>query len=943
MPDISPKEPLFVPSVSHPRPDGVEHPSELGLRNARSHTLPPLKQVDTSTGDQRQSSEDDAITIKSTLIPSSASSKMSLTVGSLMGPDDTRTPPLATGNKIDRKTQSVREFKGEAERNVTDLNSPHEGEQTVSKLNNSEQAKINIPKGFPTESASKNKISGRLPVMVLPDEQRVLSEQHRKEEMTRSYRKPNDEIKHLRSGYNDSIVFPDAAEELHFNTSDSRNYGEQLIQEKAKNLEEPVSVSVSGLFISKRQDGLAKSKESNYNGINSKTLCLSFDTSSCQDKKGSVQYVGETSPYSRTMDHNANLIKAIANAATESATGAADLSRLEPVNALAGMSSLASMTNLNGISSLSGESNSSENLISGNVSHVLKDDSTTIDNNDQMGGFRRRDENRIDFPQVIRRQNRPGQKFGAKKKLWVWSWFVQDSQDPNIAVCDYCGKVVRRRPSDKGSPKKLVEHLRTHKLTKTLANNTRAASLEGNLNCGGNSSILMPFQENNISRRKSSLSLLGLVPQQIHQVPINGQQPTQRAHSLGPEMQNYGTHQQPSTANYSQLGSDQDQRTVNDQALSGALNYTNVSPLLSNNYNGSVMHPNQSPPTMALQLIRQNHPNFQSIQIHSNHPMLQHIRGSQFVPSQNNLSSNIGPMSQNHSDVGNHNQKDQKHRNQNHQDKQSHQDHQNTNLNRDFSSHLVQTNPLNCRNHLGDPNNGDHLNSSHLDDGNCQAQINHQNTLKHVNSGYVNKNSIQTHPNFRSRQMLQHEVSLGGVPRYFHQNAQLNLTQNQKNVIRPTHLNEDRMLREFGPENENISPETREHSNKSFRDQYSELIGNTVERAPQRNLETDEVLERQLNEEVFDETPYSETKLLRHILAFLHENKLSINVIKLPSFRQLVFDLRPDSVKDLLVLDTVYSSCVEVARTSLNPRLGNDGVFSMTSTSKVNPESLRKE
>lgn len=78
------------------------------------------------------------------------------------------------------------------------------------------------------------------------------------------------------------------------------------------------------------------------------------------------------------------------------------------------------------------------------------------------------------------RKNRPGQKFGAKKKSWVWSWFVQDSQDPNIAACDYCGKIITRLPSDKGSPKKLSEHLKTHKLTKDSINNSRPIPIDGN-------------------------------------------------------------------------------------------------------------------------------------------------------------------------------------------------------------------------------------------------------------------------------------------------------------------------------------------------------------------------------------------------------------------------------------------------------------------------------
>ncbi|OBA21183.1 hypothetical protein METBIDRAFT_69441 [Metschnikowia bicuspidata var. bicuspidata NRRL YB-4993] len=80
------------------------------------------------------------------------------------------------------------------------------------------------------------------------------------------------------------------------------------------------------------------------------------------------------------------------------------------------------------------------------------------------------------------RVNRPGQKFGAKKRLWVWSWFVQDLNDQNVAVCDFCGKVITRVTSDRGLPKKLVEHLHTHKLTKDLINASRPIPMDGSGN-----------------------------------------------------------------------------------------------------------------------------------------------------------------------------------------------------------------------------------------------------------------------------------------------------------------------------------------------------------------------------------------------------------------------------------------------------------------------------
>ncbi|KAK6205560.1 uncharacterized protein RJT21DRAFT_17016 [Scheffersomyces amazonensis] len=77
------------------------------------------------------------------------------------------------------------------------------------------------------------------------------------------------------------------------------------------------------------------------------------------------------------------------------------------------------------------------------------------------------------------RVNRPGHRFGAKKKSWVWSWFVQDNSDPNVAACDYCGKIIMRLSSDKGSPKKLSEHLKVHKVSKETINYSRAIPVDG--------------------------------------------------------------------------------------------------------------------------------------------------------------------------------------------------------------------------------------------------------------------------------------------------------------------------------------------------------------------------------------------------------------------------------------------------------------------------------
>lgn len=78
-----------------------------------------------------------------------------------------------------------------------------------------------------------------------------------------------------------------------------------------------------------------------------------------------------------------------------------------------------------------------------------------------------------------KRKNRPGKKFGAKKRSWVWTWFDQDSSDPNVAGCNYCGKIIIRLASDKGSPKKLNEHLKTHKIDINSINYSRNPHIDG--------------------------------------------------------------------------------------------------------------------------------------------------------------------------------------------------------------------------------------------------------------------------------------------------------------------------------------------------------------------------------------------------------------------------------------------------------------------------------
>ncbi|KAM3164269.1 BED-type domain-containing protein [Lachancea thermotolerans] len=68
------------------------------------------------------------------------------------------------------------------------------------------------------------------------------------------------------------------------------------------------------------------------------------------------------------------------------------------------------------------------------------------------------------------------QHLGAKKRNWCWNWFAQDPNDKQLAVCDYCGRKVRRLKSDRGSPKKLLEHLHTHKITPEVENPARSSN-----------------------------------------------------------------------------------------------------------------------------------------------------------------------------------------------------------------------------------------------------------------------------------------------------------------------------------------------------------------------------------------------------------------------------------------------------------------------------------
>lgn len=464
----------------------------------------------------------------------------------------------------------------------------------------------------------------------------------------------------------------------------------------------------------------------------------------------------------------------------------------------------------------------------------------------------------VEFEDAVRRQNRPGRKFGAKKKLWVWSWFVQDQHDPNVAVCDFCGKVVRRRPSDKGSPKKLNEHLRTHKLNKTLVNPARAIAMEGVHSNYGSQPLQLLFNDNG--------SLLVLNPQQMHQVPIQAlpshslaQQPV-----LGHE---YNSHTLYNAQPFPHQGSDRE-RPSQDFTQGLPMTYSTNVPMKNQshqNYNVTQMHPN---------LSRQPLPSHQMSQMNQNIPQNQQLqRGAQQVQP-----AHLGHLVH-----------------------QAQQHPQNQN-----QSHLT---------------NSIHPNYPY----NVQNQVAHlNNQSKQKPQTYHGKAQAPPNPQSLQRQAQNNATT----------SALQTQVQHKQENSNPT----GRAIKQhLSPDNDPISPEIHQQNNK----RHHQLVtsGNErrnpayPERQPEVNEQTETIEKRYMPEESFDDSPYSETKLFKHILAFLHENKLPINVVKLASFRQLIYDLRPESVKDLLVLDTVYSSCVEVARTSSNAPLSTDSVFPQGSSS----------
>lgn len=858
-------------------------PSEVTTHDAPSILLAPLPKDQEAKSNKETLSVNGVVNNASSSLSNNANSKMSLTVGHIVSPSSL-SARLDTTGEDKNVSQSLRKASGENE-------VPKSLESTASNLDGvREQICLsNISNSISvTEVAHNDKIGNSNLLKARKDNTSAINKRTSLNFETNDSLKANSKKDLNPEEIDFSTTHNDIASDLRYgigasgtqigkNESQSGTPNKLLGNEEILRNSGPRQIPQSHLrqnsvdtFLASRQAHSVRSSEKR-----NSLLDLSSNPSNHE--------------MSRLFDQNAVISKAISNISSNS--DVRTLIHRGSIGTLNNSGSLGSLSDANGVNvgnSVIGNGirplhslnnagsdaplSAGENIIlntdppSSMAIHSLTEHNLggQLDSRESLGGHRK-----FDLEDAIRRQNRPGRKFGAKKKLWVWSWFVQDPTDPNVAVCDYCGKVVKRRSSDKGSPKKLSEHLRTHKLTKSLANNTRAMLIDGGgMNYNGGQ-ILLPFGENGLNRRKSSLSLLGLQPQQLHQLPLLT---LHQLHSV-----NYANG--PSSQNYQQHGQDPD-RSNNEQINQNVQIYSSISP-----------------------------------------------------PSHQNNQNYTGPMPQSSA----------QHR-QNHQNHQNHRNHQ------DFQNHQnIQNNmgPQNHSLHNHQSQSGNHIHPRLSVFNGPPNQGNQGNTNSHLSQNLPNQygpqQQAQLSPLSRNQQSYPQQKFANQL-----QNAQSHRGPSSQRVKQNSHHhNHDMTHQDIRDENDNISPEIRLQSQKLHRPtQYDNgrIHNSSIERQlAGRTIGVEDRYEDGFAHESFDETPYSETKLLRHLLAFLHENKLSIDVIKLPSFRQLVYDLRPDSIKDLLVLDTVYSSCVEVARTSSNSQLSQDSVFSMNGAiNKVDPEILRK-
>lgn len=506
---------------------------------------------------------------------------------------------------------------------------------------------------------------------------------------------------------------------------------------------------------------------------------------------------------SQSMEPNSALVKKIASAATANARALDTAGNLETVN---GATSMQNATN-----------GADHNMLSGQNSITLNHGSASIDaDNSSYGrtesGAVSIEIKRAELDDLIRHHIWPGRRFGAKKKLWVWSWFVQDPADTTVAVCDYCGKIIRRQPSDKGSPKKLIEHLTTHKLNKTLVNNKRPMSDMRSLSLIA-LSVLDPYSDNGLIDRKSGMSLMDSAAQQITLLAqsLNLHRSQQRA------LKFLGNGLSMSLGYLHSLDHD-DQRSQHD-------------------YNQSSAH------------------TFATI------PLKDHQNHQAYLLMQNGR---------------------------------------------------TQSNPLTPFNQPSHINNTVHHNSA-------KASNTHGYQLQQDGQTYAKRQDL--FPNQKNIHAYQngqlHRHTQNGHEKYDGRETQHRIPLQKDLDMRPE--TSDTFSSDIRPQ-----PKAR-HSISFDSEQSNQSYFDRLNGALRRSVDSEVRFDRSSG--AFDDSPYTDTNLLRRLLAFLHENKLPIDVIKLESFHQLVFDLRPEAVKDLLVLDTVFSSCVEVSRASSRPLVGTEPVY----------------
>lgn len=394
------------------------------------------------------------------------------------------------------------------------------------------------------------------------------------------------------------------------------------------------------------------------------------------------------------------------------------------------------------------------------------------------------------------RKNRPGQKFGAKKKLWVWTWFVQDQKDPNVAVCDFCGKTITRMASDRGLPKKLTEHLRTHKLLKTLVNSAR--ELQNPTSYA--EAVAMPFSDfahGPVEHNRDAM----LRQNQPH--GVHGDEQSKPAHPQPANHMRLPAHSQRRADQQNHM-----HRTQNQHAIHNGQASTNIP--------GTHL-----PHTQQHDLLDQN-PQHRPHHLSQNHASAQ--KQQRFQEMANHSIPNPSQFSA------------------------------------QPNSALLQ------HPHQNRASGPDHLNL--LPDG-SRGPRPHQPPI------HTKAHRIQPHTQSAHNQS-QHQVPHQALHPPQHRHQRLDIHQHPSSQLAQ----------------QAVLPE-----NFDQKYNYRKAIEQNSVRAP--GLES---------------SPYSESMFHRHLLRFLAENKLPIRILMLQSFQQLIYDLRPESLSDLLNLTGLYSSFMEVSR-----------------------------